>query len=379
VISGQAYDRDWSLPLSAKSNAGLAFDGRNLYVDDFAGDVMAVDPGSGTVKWRAHLDNLIMSTPIVHDGLVFVGTGSNRIMWDTPNETLWGRPQGDHIFALSTSTGNVMWSHPSRGEAMPSPAYSDGRLIFANGNSQAIAVDPKSGADFWTTLLPGIDTMASVMVDGGAAFVVVSRGPASSNPIRSHVVALSLKDGSLLWQAPYGNADCSPTVHDDTLFVEGSTDIQGSPALGANVVDAIDIHSGALRWEYRTATGYFTNVASSERAIAATYSDGVLYQSLPSVDQFAAFDASSGKLLWSVSTSAPVKMSGVVSRGQIFFGDTAGLFYALDAKTGDVRKVLAYPKPFTTAPFLIVGKMLFFIDTDVLYATKLDEVSADHL
>lgn len=374
VVESTLGEAHWTLRLNGKVNGGLGFDGRNLYLDDFAGDVLSVRPESGEVKWRVAFDNVLMSTPIIAGGRVFVGTGSNAIMWDTPEETLWGRPEGDHEYAIDAESGKVLWTYASRGEAMPSPAYSKGRNFFANGNSQALALNASTGAVLWSAILPGIDTMASAMTADNSVYFVASRGAASVGEDRSHVIALNAADGALLWKRPYGNADCTPTLAQGMIFVQGTIETAGSANRGADVVDALDAKTGALRWEYHGTNGYFTAVGSSERAIAGTYSDGTLYQSFPADDRFVALDADSGRQRWSVSTSAPVKMSALVKTGRVFFGDTAGVLYVLDANDGRVLKSIAYPKPFTASPFLIVGRTMFLINSDVLYALPLAEL-----
>jgi outer membrane protein assembly factor BamB len=48
-------------------------------------------------------------------------------------------------------------------------------------------------------------------------------------------------------------------------------------------------------------------------------------------------DQHDGRLLWRTSIGTRLNSSPTVSDGIVYFGDTGGTFYALDAATGDVR------------------------------------------
>jgi outer membrane protein assembly factor BamB len=318
-----------------------------------------------------------MSTPAVGIGMLYVGSGSNNIMWDVADDTFWGRPQGDHEYAFRTTDGHLMWSFHVPGEAMPSAAYESGLVTFATGDGRAYGLSARSGAKRWATPLGGVSTMASATLDGDAAFFVVSLGTAwRHKPGQNHVVAVSLRDGRKLWSAPFGNSDCSVTVADGLVFVEGVQDARGAleARAGNNVVVALDEKTGKLRWQYTSDAGFFSDVGSSERAIAGMYNDGTFYQALPASGEFAAFDARTGKLRWKIATAGPVKMSAVSYKGKIYFGDTTGNLYIVTASSGRVSKVLSYNKIFTTAPPLIVGKTLFIANDSIVRAIPLSEL-----
>lgn len=368
---------NWKLALDAKNNAGFGYDGTLLYVDDFAHELLAVNPRNGEVIWRAHADDVLMSTPIVGDGMVFVGSGTNDILFSRREKTVWGGPRGSHWYAFRADDGALVWSHSSRGEAMPSAAYVNGELIFATGDDFATEVDARSGAIVWQTALPGVPTMGSAMVDGATVFVTATKGKADwNNPARSHTLAIDVRTGRIRWSSPFGNGDCTPTIADGLVFVEDEHDGPSGPLepIGANVVAALDERTGALRWQYRSGTGIFTSVGTNERAITGTYANSVLYQPVPAVDRIVAFSARNGRILWSAHTSGPVKMSPLVVGGDVYFGDTAGMLYRLDAKTGVTEAAWPFAKPFTAAPPLVIGKTMFISNTDTIYAFPLHDL-----
>lgn len=377
VIADSLPGLRWNVNLHAKINGGLAYDGRNLYAVTFGHELVVLDPRTGDVRWRARADDVLMSTPIVAGGRVFVGSGSNAILYERGGEVEWGRPQGNRVDAFFQRSGRLAWSYPTVGEAMPSPAYADGRLYFATGDNVATALIADTGALVWTHRLQGVATMSSAMIDDGSVFFVTTRGNARYQmPLRNHTVALRLSDGSLRWSAPYGNSDCTPTIAGGMVFVEGVLDGPRGKraAVGTNDVVALDERTGALRWRYVSGTGFFTGVGTNMRGIPGTYASGVLYQPIEATSSVVAFRASDGRVLWTMRASAPVKMSPLAYRGKLYFGDTAGMFYVLNARSGAVESAIEYSQPFTSSPPAIVGATLFVANSNELRAIPLAEL-----
>jgi len=377
VVTGQFPAVSWKLKMRGKVNAGLAFDGTYVYTDDFAGDVVAITARTGRIAWRKTVDNIVMSTPAVSSDKVFIGSGSNAVMWDVPDDTLWARPKGDYEYAFARVNGALAWAYHVPGEAMPSAAYANNVVVFATGDGRAYALDATSGKRLWATPLRGVSTMASAMIDHDVVFVMASMGKFFRHrPEQNHVVALNLRDGRTLWSSPFGNADCAPTISQGTVFVEGTSDVYGrlQEVKARNTVVALDEKTGKLRWKYVSAPGFFDNVASSERAIAGMYDKDTYYQAIPATREFIAFAADSGRVRWRIRTSGPVKMSAISHAGRLYFGDVKGKFYVLDTASGKRLKVVSYPHYFTTSPPIIVGKTLMVVNGKTVFAIPLSKL-----
>lgn len=129
----------WIIDIGRKDNGGLAVDGATIFLDDFSGRVMAIDAKSGNPLWSTNAGAVVMSTPIVADGLVIVGTGRNGRLHSSGSDYTWGRPGGDSIIALNRHTRAIVWKFHTVGEDMPSPAYVHGRIVFVNGDAQHTA------------------------------------------------------------------------------------------------------------------------------------------------------------------------------------------------------------------------------------------------
>lgn len=369
---GGAYQ--WSRNVGAKNNGGLAVVGNTLYVETFAPSVLALDRRSGTVLWRTPMPNKVMTTPIVVDGLVIVGTGKDNTLYKTSDKLVWGVPGGDEVAALNAKTGHVVWTYHTVGEDMPSPALAAigtrKAIVFANGDNHVRALDVRTGKLLWSTPLAGVSTMASAAAQGGVVYVLA--GTSADMHIPDHVYAVRASDGHILWKAPYGNADGSPVVADGVVAVEDGPNLGGPPDRNAmNDVFALDAQTGRLLWTKGSARGYFTLVSSNEQAIAGLIDGGVLFDSLEAPRRFAAFDLKTGNVLWSIPTTAPVKMSAVAFNRRVYFGDTAGVFYTVRESDGRVLSRKRFPKPFTPSSPVIVGHTLYISNYDTIHAIRI--------
>lgn len=378
VFTRSGFRRRWSFDTKAKINGGLAVVNDTVYVDTFGKDVLALDVRTGRLLWRTgNLQNIVMSTPVVAEGLVFVGTGGNETLnpgWNPlmhlqyHNKEVWGIPSGDEVVALNAKTGQIRWRFRTVGEDMPSPAYDSGKLYFANGDRHVYALRASTGEQLWRQDIDGVATMASATVVDGRVYV-----SACKNGIRdTSTIALNASSGAIIWQTPYGHCDASPTFSQGKLFVES---VQGTSQkyVGRNVVAALDARSGKPVWTYNSANiGVWTTLGSDESAIAGTYSAGTFYQAAPLSDEIIAFNAQTGAVRWRFHTSGPVKMSPLVRRNHVYFGDTAGVFYEINAVNGRLIRATPFKKPFATSPPVIVGETMLLANDTAVYAVQMN-------
>lgn len=368
VIARPKTAVSWTRKLGGKINGGLAIQDGVLFVESFDKRVTALDARTGAVKWSTQVDNVVMTSPVVADGLVVVGTGTNQILRGSWYSAIWGRPQGDAIIALDVKTGRIVWRYRTVGEDMPSPALArvNGEyvVIWANGDHHVRAVRLRDGHLLWQ-IPAGISTMSSATVDRGFAYVLAGHRTWKIDPAT----------GRVAWQTRVGNPDCGPTFAYNTVFVEGSEAGMNPNAAGIirgrNEVDAVDAGTGKIRWHWQSARGAFTQRGSNEQAIAGMAAGGTLYQAVPATSTFVAFDARTGRIRWRLRTAAPVKMSAVEKNGRLYFGDTGHTFYTVDARTGRVVDRRVFPDFFSTSPPVIVGNTLYIANDDTLRAMRI--------
>jgi outer membrane protein assembly factor BamB len=364
----------WRHDFGAKINGGLALVNGVLYVESFDGRVSALKAATGKLLWSSQAGGVVMTTPIVADGVVIAGTGTSRVLTQTADRIVWGTAAGDAIVAFDARTGRQRWRYSTVGENMPSPAlariHGKDAIVFANGDDHLRALDVLTGRKLWKESVDGLASMSSAAADGGAVFVIIG-GAANSN-VHDSVLAIDSQGGRVLWNAPYGNADCSPAVAGHEVFLEASSSQPGPPDRNAfNIVYALNEGTGKLLWSWYSGLGTFTSVGSDEEAIAALAVDGMLYQSIPATDQFVAFEGRTGGVRWTLRTSAPVKMSAVERNGRLYFGDTGSTLYTVNARSGRVLSRRSFPSYFTTSSPVIDGNTLYIANDTALYALPL--------
>jgi len=372
VLEAPSLRAQWLTALGDKINGGLAVTSGTVYAVSFDKKLYAIDERSGAVRWTAQADNILMSTPVVQNGIVIVGSGKDGFL--KPNDAMsqvWGRPEGDDVYAFSTRDGRLLWKLHTVGQNMPSPAIVQNAAIVANGDPRAYALDLQTGKPKWSIDLPGVPTMASVNVAGGAAIISTCHNA----PYVCETRAVDVRSGRTLWTNPHGGSDCTPTVDRGRVFVNGSEDADKRfHTGGVLVIAALDQQSGRTLWTYRTPPGPYTYVVSRERQIAATAYGGVLYQPLGNASEVLALDEVTGKRLWSFRTVATVKMSPVIKGRTVYFGDISGIFYRVDRSTGRLIHASSYLQGFSTSPPVIAGETIFVAMGNVVMAVPLDQI-----
>lgn len=377
IVARAAGAKGWVFNAGGQINGGLAVAGNVLYVDTLAGDLYALDMRDLHVFWHVKRSHALMSTPVLWDGLLYVGSGSNKLLTKKPSpwgpgDSIMGVPAGDAIYAFDAASGAQRWSFPTAGEDMPSPAIFRGVLIFANGDFHAYGLDARTGALRWKRKLDGIATMASAALAGDRALISFCN---YHFPYRCATEALDPLTGRTIWRAPYGNADSSPTYANGTVFVSGLEYVREGwtrVAQAHAVIAALDAANGRVKWRYRDPQPSMpSDVGTSERAIAGTYADGKYFQAVPGRAQVLAFNARSGRLAWSFQALSPVKMSPVYAGGRLYFGGVAGVMYALNANSGSLVRIHTFRHPFTSSPPLIIGRTIVTARNQVVEALPL--------
>lgn len=375
VFKQYRLSQDWSYNAKAQINSGLALVGNTLLFTTFSHKVVALDVRNGHVLWQASVSNIAMSTPIVAGSTVYIGTGKSGVLDRSWNPVLkmrfagkdvWGVPGGDEVAAFDLRTGARRWTHRTVGEDMPSAVYDRGRLIFANGDWHAYALRADTGEQLWSTDIGGVSTMASAVMAGNAVIVAICNGAMKD----TSSLALDASTGKLLWKSQYGHCDASPAYANGKVFVS-DVDRGDSRLQGITIVAALNARTGKPVWLYRGSQGLWSIVGSDEAAVAGTYASGIYYQSAPFEDQIVAFDANTGKVRWRFHTSGPVKMSPVVANRRLYVGDTVGMLYTLDARSGGLLEIRSFKEPFTTSPPIVAGKKLLVVNGTSVHSIPL--------
>ena len=272
------------------------------------------------------------------------------------------------IYKLDAFTGNLIWSHKMTDYGFPStvisrttPALSGSIMVLGASGTLAkagsagayiIALDPDTGSLLWQTRVDpspvSIVTGSPVIYDGVAYVGVSSADEGSTAPtFRGSVVALSIYDGSILWQSymtPLGYSGVpvwsSTPVVDTTrssLYVttgnnyvvpvsvqqceqnvvgnSAATLACQSPQNYADSIVALDLGSGAVKWAHHSSASDAWVSACSQNKPPCPDPSGKDY------------DFGAGANLFTVNINGiPTDIVGA--------GSKAGGYFAVDPSTG---------------------------------------------
>lgn len=204
--------RVWSTDVTPEDNngtnvgGGLAVASGVLYVSTGRGEVLALDPSSGAIKWRAPLDGAARAAPTVAEGRVFVPV------------------LGDRLVAFSATDGKRIWNYQAATAAtaalgMASPAYADGLVVAGFGSGELVALRGVSGAVVWADSLAsarGRNAVADLSTVRGLP--VIQDGRVYATSLGGLMVSLDLRAGRRLWERDMASSQ-TPVVAGDWIFV----------------------------------------------------------------------------------------------------------------------------------------------------------------
>ncbi|MCC6302342.1 MAG: outer membrane protein assembly factor BamB [Gammaproteobacteria bacterium] len=225
--------RVWSTVLSppteegpVRLSGGIGAGEGLLYVGTDEGEIIALDPDDGAVRWRTQLSGEVLAIPLARDGTLVVRTNDG------------------HLSALDPVSGNPLWSYSSTVPALSlrgasRPLIDQGRVFagFANGKLAALALD--SGEVLWevTVGVPEGRSELERMVDIDADPVLVD-GVIYAAAYQARLVALTSVAGSVLWSRELSTAQ-DMASDADTLYL----------AQDDGRIFAISRRSGAILWQ----------------------------------------------------------------------------------------------------------------------------------
>lgn len=276
----------------------------------------------GNMKWAFKTNGKIFSSPIVHDGIVYVGS------------------EDGNLYAIEEKTGKTHWIFKTGGALHSSPAIFNNTAYIGSFDGYYYAINIKTGHLKWKFKTGGekwsgeigflglkpADQYMDDLWDFFLSSPVIH--PDKQNPSvffgssDGNVYALNANTGDLKWKfGVKGSFHCSPVLYKNTLYI-GSWD--------ANLY-ALDITTGKERWKFETGTqtgfkGIESSVAVANDMVYFGARDPFLF----------ALNAETGKLVWKYDAAYSwIISSPVVANDVVYVGtsDTYALL-GLDAKTG---------------------------------------------
>lgn len=165
----------------------------------------AIDPATGTIKWKFTVPNQIFSTPAVRDGVVYFHS------------------RDDHVYAVRAADGTLLWKTPAPAPqnwiavyqdlTKSSPAV-DAERVYVGIDTELVALDRTTGKTTWKAPT-GRKVDSSPLVVGPTVYV-------GSDDKRFY--AFEARTGKQLWSFETGARVSSPPTYGEGLILVGSND-----------------------------------------------------------------------------------------------------------------------------------------------------------
>ncbi|WP_192820200.1 PQQ-binding-like beta-propeller repeat protein [Rufibacter sp. LB8] len=293
--------------------------------------------------WSYHSDANVISTPVVHKGLVIFGNSVGKIE------------------ALREKDGKVAWTYKTGGGIFSSPAMHKDLVILGSGDGNIYALHSKTGKLAWKTTA-GASVLGSPLVDKGVAYIGASdgkfraldaatgkeiwafselEGAVVSTPLLyegkvifgawdRHLYALNQKDGSLAWKWNNGSpnrmfspAMVIPVAHDGVVYIVAPD----------RFITALDSNTGQTLWRSKEATVRESLGMSADKK----WLYGKTMQ-----DEIVAYPTSNSeaKVAWRLKAGFGYEHvpSMLLERdGAVFFGTKSGVVYSINPETQQVN------------------------------------------
>lgn len=210
----------WRADLGAKVRASVALTDALVLASTLDHDLIALDRGQGSERWRFHATGPITSTATPAGDLVLVAS------------------RGSWITALAAATGEPVWERYDWFSWIESTGVVvDGLYYVGSSDLRAVrALDPRTGRTAWETDVQGW-AWGTPAVTADAVYMGVAAPREYVTEHAAGLVALERKSGAILWRRP--------VPKDDAAFVSGypgSVVVAGDQLFAANVRGTLEAY-----------------------------------------------------------------------------------------------------------------------------------------
>jgi outer membrane protein assembly factor BamB len=273
-----------------------------VYAASRAGTVTRLDAASGQAKWRVSLGKRI-SSGVGSDGTLVVVAADDG-----------------EVFALDAQAGVVKWRSRVSSEVLAQPKVGEGLVLVRSADSRIFAFGAEDGKRRWVYQRP-----AAALIVRSPVGVTVAQGSAYAGFSGGKLVAISLANGALRWEA-------TVAVPKGSTELERVTDIVGEPSVQGREVCAAayqgrvacyDAQNGNQLWSREMST--LTGVSFDARYAFVSDDKGAVH----------ALDRSNGRSVWKQDRLANRQLSLPIALGtEVAMGDLQGYVHFVARESG---------------------------------------------
>lgn len=278
-------------------------------------------------------------------------TGSPTVV----DGTVYVGTEGGRVLALDADTGERQWGFTAEKAISGSVSVAGTTAVVSSEDGHMYAIDTGDGTERWRYELGSLVYHApSPAILDGTVYVGTSQSGTN------HVSAVDLDSGATRWQrGTEGSVSLSPTAvrvgSDRTVFVVVD------PTMDDNALVALDGGDGSERWRYTSAKPLETAPTVARRAVQSGEHEERLTVFLP--DRH-----------WSTTTRVDDDLADDTEPPSVEAERTdepGGTIYGFDARTGQRRVRIAAPGPPVTTPTVADGTLFAGTADGVLFAADI--------
>lgn len=180
---------------SSNVGGGLTYADGIIYVVDGVAESLALDAGTGKIKWRVNVGTPGRSAPTVVDGRMFFGTIDEK------------------LFALDVAAGKQLWMYQASASqtivfGQPAPAVTGGTVLAGFGSGDIAALRAETGELLWSDTLGSTGGRNSILDFSSVhGLPVISEGTAYVISVGQVLTAIDLRSGRRLWERTVAGKD----------------------------------------------------------------------------------------------------------------------------------------------------------------------------
>lgn len=278
-----------------------AFSGGSVYAAGFDGNISRFDGDNGKQLWRVETGKKLSAGVGVGDGLVLVATRKGDVL----------------AYDLD---GKARWQAKVSSEVLSAPQESEGIVIVRAADGQIFGLDARDGKRKWV-----YQRSLPALAIRNHAGVVVTRGAVFAGYAGGKLVALSITNGVLGWEA-------SVAQPRGATELERIADVSSLPVVDGNHICAVayqgrvacfDVLNGNLLWAREMSS--IAGLAVDQSYLYVSDAQGAVH----------ALDKSSGASIWKQDKLLNRRLTAPAVKGSyIVVGDLEGNVHFISREDG---------------------------------------------
>jgi len=308
----------------------------SIIINSTDGNIYSFDKTDGKVLWTFKtkgektydLWDYYLSSPKIDQGIVYIGSGDGN------------------IYAINAETGVLTWKFKTGGIVHATPVIKEQQVFIGSYDGYFYALDSKSGSLIWKFKTVGDQYFPKGEIQRGA---VIYKNAVIFGSRDFNIYALDINSGRGLWNMKEKGSwiIATPHVFEDTIYF-GTSD--------THRFYAMDAATGSIKWTlplnmrvYGTATSYNNKIffgCFNGKLFGLNHKTGEIehtFQTFGSKrnyskifkendefrDDFQLYGPTTNESEKKILKLGAILTSPLIENGIIYFGDSNGVFYAL--------------------------------------------------